>query len=142
MISTLGNETIAFDSSVSLTGFGLSIVGNSVGIEASGNISVPVFENPMSINLGNTNETGTGEVNLTGEELTATLNSVTVDILKEVDVTGIEATMALNEVTFKINSAVTLAGLSITNNLGSINNSYGWNIIDTGTSVVYTEVAA
>jgi hypothetical protein len=50
--------------------------------------------------------------------------------------------MALNEVTFKINSAVTLAGLSITNNLGSINNSYGWNIIDTGTSVVYTEVAA
>jgi hypothetical protein len=127
---------------VDLTGFGLSIVGNSVGIEASGNISVPVFESPMSINLGNTNEIGTGEVSLTGEELTATLNSVTVDILKEVDVTGIEAIMALNGVTFSIDSTVTLSGLSMTNSLGSINNSYGWNIIDTGTSVVYTVIAA
>jgi len=48
----------------------------------------------------------------------------------------------LDTPTFTIDSTVTLAGLSITNNLGSINNSYGWNIIDTGTSVVYTEVAA
>jgi hypothetical protein len=83
---------------VTLTGFGLTAVGNSVGVEASGSISIPVFENPMSINLGNTNETGTAEVSPTGEELTATLNSVTIDILKEVDVTGIGATIALNEV--------------------------------------------
>jgi hypothetical protein len=31
----------------------------------------------MSINLGNTNETGTGDVFPIGEELTATLNNVT-----------------------------------------------------------------
>ena len=50
--------------------------------------------------------------------------------------------MALNEVTFTIDSTVTLSGLPMTNSLGSINNSYGWNIIDTGTSVIYTLVAA
>jgi hypothetical protein len=40
----------------------------------------------------------TAEVSPTGEELTATLNSVTIDTLKEVDVTGLGATIALNEV--------------------------------------------
>jgi hypothetical protein len=48
--------------------------------------------------------------------------------------------MALNSVTFKIDSTVTLNGLSMTNSLGSLNNSYGWNIIDTGTSVNYNTV--
>jgi hypothetical protein len=95
----------------------------------------------MSMNLGNTSETGTAEVSPTGEELTATLNSVTIDTLKEVDVTGLGATITLNSVTFKIDSTVTLTGLSMTNQLGSIS-SYGWNVIDTGTSVVYTVIAA
>jgi hypothetical protein len=140
--SVLGNEIIVSDGNVSLTGFGLTVEENSVGIEASGNISIPVFENPMSINLGNTNEIGTGEVFPTGEELTFTLNSIAIETIVDVNVTGIEALMALNGVTFKIDSTVTLNGLSMTNSLGSLNNSYGWNIIDTGTSVVYTLIAA
>jgi hypothetical protein len=140
--SVLGNEIIVSDGNVSLTGFGLTVEENSVGIEASGNISIPVFENPMSINLGNTNEIGTGEVFPTGEELTFVLNSIAIETIVDVNVTGIEALMALNGVTFKIDSTVTLNGLSMTNSLGSLNNSYGWNIIDTGTSVVYTLIAA
>jgi hypothetical protein len=49
--------------------------------------------------------------------------------------------MALNNVNLKIDSTVTLTGLSMTTQVGSIN-SYGWNVIDTGTSVVYTVIAA
>jgi hypothetical protein len=48
--------------------------------------------------------------------------------------------MALNGVTFSIDSTVTLNGLSMTNSLGSLNNTYGWNIINTGTSTNYTNV--
>jgi hypothetical protein len=125
---------------VTLTGFGLNIVENSVGISAEGNVSIPVFESPMFMSLGNTNETGTGEVFPTGEELTANLDSVTVDILKEVDVVGAEATIFLNDVTFRIDSNVSLTGFSLNTGLGSINNSYGWNIVNIGTSVNYLNV--
>jgi hypothetical protein len=44
-------------------------------------------------------------------------------------------------VTFSIDSTVTLSGLSMINSLGSINNSYGWNIITTGASTIYTNVS-
>jgi hypothetical protein len=65
-----------------------------------------------------------------------------VDLQKNVNVTGIGANIALNNVAIKIQIAnITLTGLSMTTQVGSIN-SYGWNVIDTGTSVVYTVIAA
>jgi hypothetical protein len=62
--------------------------------------------------------------------------------VSSVQVTGIAMAMNLASPSFIISADANLTGLSMTNNLGSINNSYSWNIIDTGTSVVYTVIAA
>ena len=56
--------------------------------------------------------------------------------------TGLSSTSFVGALQISANPTVDLTGLSMTTQLGSVNNSYGWNIIDTGTSVVYTVVAA
>ena len=158
----LGDESITATASVDITGTELTMVVNSVGIEAGGNITIPVFEDPMTMSLGdisltisedafvtgNSLTTSLGNVDqffdmtvdVTGQSLTATLNSV--DPVSSVQVTGIAMAMNLASPSFIISADANLTGLSMTNNLGSINNSYSWNIIDTGTSVVYTVIAA
>jgi hypothetical protein len=79
-------------------------------------------------------------VTLTGQAMTANVDSV--EVVSSVEVTGFSMFADSARPTFIIDGSVNLTGLSMTNNLGSITNSYGWNIIDTGTSVVYTQVAA
>jgi hypothetical protein len=158
----LGNESITGTASVDITGTELTMVVNSVGIEAGGNVTIPVFENPMAMSLGdisliisedvfvtgNSLTTSLGNVDqffdmtvdVTGQSLTATLDSV--ETISSVELTGLQTLIRLQGPSFIIDGNVNLTGLSMTTQVGSINNSYGWNIIDTGTSVVYTQVAA
>ena len=158
----LGNESITGDASVDATGTELTMVVNSVGIEAGGNVSIPVFENPMTMSLGDISLIISEDVFLTGNELTNSLGSVdqyydmtvnvtgqvmsanlgNIEVISSVQLTGLQSYMALSGPSFVIDGSVNLSGLSMTTQVGSINNSYGWNIIDTGTSVVYTQVAA
>ena len=79
-------------------------------------------------------------VDVTGQSLTATLDSV--ETISSVELTGLQTLIRLQGPSFIIDGSVNLTGLSMTTQVGSVNNSYGWNIIDTGTSVVYTQVAA
>jgi hypothetical protein len=79
-------------------------------------------------------------VNVTGQVMSTNLGSV--EAISVVNLTGLQSYMALSGPSFVIDGSVNLSGLSMTTQVGSINNSYGWNIIDTGTSVVYTQVAA
>jgi hypothetical protein len=160
---SLGNTFETADVSIDVTGQELTIVVDSVGIEAGGSVSIPVFESPMNISLGDVGliisedvfitglsimTVSQGNVDLkfdetvfpTGIELTATLDDV--EVVSSVAVTGFPLPMSLTGPTFTISGTVNLTGLSMTTQVGSINNSYSWNIIDTGTSVVYTVIAA
>ena len=136
----LGNESITGTASVDVSGIELTAIVDSVGIEAGGNVSIPVFENPMTASLGDISLIISEDVFLTGNELTNSLGSV--EAISVVNLTGLQSYMALSGPSFVIDGSVNLSGLSMTTQVGSINNSYGWNIIDTGTSVVYTQVAA
>jgi hypothetical protein len=158
----LGNESITGTASVDVSGIELTTIVNSVGIEAGGNVSIPVFDSPMTMSLGdisliisedvfltgNSLTTSLGNVDqffdmtvdVTGQSLTATLDSV--ETISSVELTGLQTLIRLQGPSFIIDGNVNLTGLSMTTQVGSINNSYGWNIIDTGTSVVYTQVAA
>jgi hypothetical protein len=158
----LGNESITGTASVDVSGIELTAIVDSVGIEAGGSVSIPIFVSPMTmvagdvVTLSSTDAFVTGNaltsalgnvdqyydmtVDVTGISMTATLDNV--EVVSSVDLTGFSTNMVLQGPSFIINGSVNLTGLSMTNNLGSINSSYGWNIIDTGTSVVYTQVAA
>ena len=158
----LGNESITGTASVDVSGIELTAIVDSVGIEAGGNVSIPVFENPMTASLGDISLIISEDVFLTGNALTSALGNVdqyydmtvtvtgqamsidlgSVEAISVVNLTGLQSYMALSGPSFVIDGSVNLSGLSMTTQVGSINNSYGWNIIDTGTSVVYTQVAA
>jgi hypothetical protein len=94
----LGDESITATASVDITGTELTMVVNSVGIEAGGNITIPVFEDPMTMSLGDISLTISEDVFLTGNSLTTSLGNVDQFFDMTVDVTGQSLTAALNSV--------------------------------------------
>ena len=78
---------------------------------------------------------------MTGQEISSNLNSITVDLNTPVNVTGNALTAVQNSVTITANANANLTGLPMSSSVNSVNTT-DWEIIDTGTSVVYTLVAA
>ena len=78
-------------------------------------------------------------VSVTGQSLTTSLNSVTADAVTNVSVTGQSLTGSLNSVTVTGSAVVSLTGNTLTIQLNSVNPQV-WTIIDTGSTVTWTEV--
>ena len=76
-----------------------------------------------------------------GQEISSNLNSITVDLNTPVNVTGNALTAVQNSVTITANANANLTGLPMSASVNSVGTN-DWEIIDTGTSVVYTLVAA
>jgi hypothetical protein len=160
--TSLNSVTLTIDGSVALTGQVLTAQLSSVGISADGNVSIPVFENPLSLALGtvdpapDANVTGqqltlgfNGDVAIdiavaaavTSQNLTLALGDETIDLNTPVNVTGQGLTLALNSVTTKLDVTANVTGFGLT---GTTSQLYvgAWAPVNTGQSIVWTEVAA
>jgi CheY-specific phosphatase CheX len=160
--TSLNSVTLTIDGSVALTGQLLNAQLSSVGISADGNVSIPVFENPLSLALGtvdpapDANVTGqqltlsfNGTVDIdiavaavvTGQNLTLALGNETVDLNTPVNVTGQSLTLVLNSISTKIDVSINVTGFGLTGTTGQLYVG-AWAPVNTGQSIVWTEVAA
>ncbi len=73
-------------------------------------------------------------VSLSGQALTATLNSIVVDLNQQVDVTGFDLTMQEGTTTAPDSLAI-LTGIEMTMAQGSVQNII-WNPVDTGNAPI------
>jgi hypothetical protein len=78
---------------------------------------------------------------VTGQQLTTSLNSVAIDLNTPVNLTTNLATLSLNSVSTKLDVAVNVTGFSLTGTTAQIYVS-AWAPVNTGQSVNWTEVAA
>jgi hypothetical protein len=76
-----------------------------------------------------------------GVQLTATLNSVSIDLNTPINLTGQNLTTAINSVTITTNTPVNLTGNNLTGRTGQLYVN-AWVPVDTGQSINWTEVAA
>ena len=158
---SLNSVTISATGNLSLTGQVLTAEVSSVGITADGSVSIPVFENPLVTALGNVDPGP--DANITGQQLTLTqgnvdidiavvvqvtgqllstsLNSVTIDLNTPVNITGQNLTTAVNSVIVVLNTPVNVTGNSLTGRTGQLYVG-AWAPVNTGQSIVWTEVAA
>ena len=77
----------------------------------------------------------------TAQLLSTTLNSVTIDLNTHVNITGQNLTTALGSVTTKLDVNVLLTGNTLTGTTGQLYVT-AWTPVDTGQSIVWTDVAA
>jgi hypothetical protein len=97
--ASLNSVTFQIDSSVTLAGEGLqNVLESFVGIEAGGNVSIPVFEGPISIVLQNVFVEADGQIEVTGQDITSVLGDVTINLDSSVTVTGFGLTAEINSV--------------------------------------------
>ena len=159
--TSLNSVTVTGTASLILTGQTLSAQLSSVGITADGNVSIPVFENPLSLALGNVDPapdasvTGqqltlgfNGNVDIdiavvalvtAGEQLTTALNSVSIDLNTPINVTGQLLNISLNSISNKIDVSINVTGFSLTGATGQLYVS-SWAPVDPGQSINYTGV--
>jgi hypothetical protein len=161
--TSLNSVTITGTADVTLTGEELvHALESNIGVSAGGSVQVPIFENPLITSLGtvdpgpDANITGqqleltlqgdvvvdiAAAVPVTGQQLAISLNSVTIDLNTPVNVTGQNLTTAINSITITTNTPVNLTGNNLTGITGQLYVA-AWAPVDTGQSVVWTEVAA
>ena len=157
----LGEETISAGANISVTGNQLNI---SQGDEEIDNITFAamtgnglVAENPGTVIVGgiarifptgvetgvfepgNLSFTITGSVIPTGSEITVTSGTAVLDANTLVDVTGQELNTTTGTLGFQSSGSVELTGNQLNIAVGEVN-IQSWQIVDTGTSVAYTEV--
>ena len=160
--TSLNSVTLTISGSVIPTGQLLNAQLSSVGISADGSVSIPVFENPLSLALGTVDPAP--DANVTGQQLTlgfngnvsidiavaavvtsqllsTSLNSVSIDLNTPVNVTGQSLTLALNSVTTKLDVTANVTGFGLTGTTGQLYVG-AWAPVNTGQSIVWTEVAA
>jgi len=73
--------------------------------------------------------------------LSTSLNSVSIDLNTPVNVTGQSLTLALNSVTTKLDVTANVTGFGLTGTTGQLYVG-AWAPVNTGQSIVWTEVAA
>jgi hypothetical protein len=160
--TSLNSVSFTIDGSASLTGEELiHALESNIGVSAGGSVQIPVFENPLSLTLGTIDPAPDAEVTgqqltttlnsvnldiavvavLTGQQLTISLNSVTIDLNTPVNLTTNLATLSLNSVTTKLDVDVNVTGFGLTGSTGQLYVS-AWAAVNTGQSVIWTEVAA
>jgi hypothetical protein len=144
LTSALGNVDPAPD--VALVGQELSAEVDGVGVSAGGNVSVPIFEAPLVLVLGTYNIIGTGNVSLTGQQLSTSLNSVSIDISIDVAVTGQNLNTAQNSVSITGTANIPVVGRELFTALGSVDPAPDVELTgqqlttNIGTAIAFTDV--
>jgi hypothetical protein len=135
---SLGDETVTGTGSVSLTGQSLTSALGTVDpgpdAEVTGQQLTLSFNGTVDIDIA-------VAVNITGQLLSTSLNSVSIDLNTPVNVTGQNLTSALNSVVTKLDVTVNVTGFSLTGTTGQLYVD-AWAPVNTGQSIVWTEVAA
>lgn len=155
----VGSPSIIADASLSLTGNSLSITSGTaqssaltiasptgLGLAAAnpgtvivgGIANVPVTGNQLSVAEGTVDVAP--DVALTGQQISSAVGTAVLDANTIAAVTGQQLTPALGTVTFTITGSVQLTGNSLTIALGN-ESSQVWTIVDTGTTVAYSEIS-
>jgi hypothetical protein len=135
---SLGDETVTGTGSVSLTGQSLTsalgtvdpgpdanVTGQQLTLGFNGNVSIDIAVAAV----------------VTGQLLSTSLNSVSIDLNTPVNVTGQSLTLALNSVTTKLDVTANVTGFGLTGTTGQLYVG-AWASVNTGQSIVWTEVAA
>jgi len=160
--TSLNSVSFTIDGSVLVTGEELvKVLESNIGISAGGSIQIPVFENPLSLALGTVDPAPDAEVTgqqlttslnsvsldiavvavITGQQLNISLNSVNIDLNTPVNLTTNLATLSLNSVVTKLDVDVNVTGFGLTGSTGQLYVS-AWAAVNTGQSINWTEVAA
>jgi len=161
--TSLNSVSITGDSNVTLTGEELiHALESNIGVSAGGSVQVPVFENPLSLTLGtvdpspDANVTGqeleltlqgdvvidiAAAVLVTGQQLTTSLDSVTITLDTPVNLTTNLATLSLNSVVASLDVTANVTGFGLTGTTGQLYVA-AWAPVNTGQSINWTEVAA
>jgi len=162
--TSLNSVSFAIDADVLVTGEELiHALESNVGVSAGGSVQVPVFENPLITTLGTVDPAPDAEVTgqelnitflsndviidiavtpiVTGQLLSTSLNSVTINLNTPVSVTGQSLTLSLNSVVAKADVIANVTGNSLTGTTGQLYVG-AWTPVNTGQSIVWTEVAA
>jgi hypothetical protein len=135
---SLGEETVTGTSSVSLTGqqltSALGTVDPAPDAEVTGIQLTTTLNNAVEIDIA-------VAALVFGQQLTTSLNSVTIGLNTPVNLTTNLATLSLGSISNKIDVTVNVTGFGLT---GTTSQLYvgAWAPVNTGQSIVWTEVAA
>jgi hypothetical protein len=162
LTTSLNSVSPIIDVTVLLTGEELiHALESNIGVSAGGSVQIPVFENPLSLTLGVVDPAPDAEVTgqqlttvlnsisldiavaavVTGQQLTTSLNSVTIDLNTPVNLTTNLATLSLNSVATKLDVTANVTGIGLTGTTGQLYVG-AWAPVNTGQSINWTEVAA
>jgi hypothetical protein len=133
--ASLNSVTFQIDSSVTLAGEELqNVLESFVGIEAGGNISVPVFEGPISIVLQNVFVEADGQVEVTGQDITSVLGNVTINLDSSVTATGFGLTAEINSVGIEASGNISIPVFEnpMSMNLGDATAQFSIDVFPTG----------
>ena len=118
---------------------GLELVTPTPGtVEVGGIAEVPVFGNALTIAEGTVDPAP--DVALTGQQLNMNIGTAIGNAVTFASVTGLELSTTTGTLSFTISGSVLLTGNQLNIALGN-EVSQVWTIVDTGTSVAYTEVS-
>jgi|GEM_PF-6802869 len=118
---------------------GLELVTPTPGtVEVGGIAEVPVFGNALTIAEGTVDPAP--DVALTGQQLNMNMGTAIGNAVTFAGVTGLELSTTTGTLSFTISGSVLLTGNQLNIALGN-EVSQVWTIVDTGTSVAYTEVS-
>jgi len=118
---------------------GLELVTPTPGtVEVGGIAEIPVFGNALTIAEGTVDPAP--DVALTGQQLNMNIGTAIGNAVTFAGVTGLELSTTTGTLSFTISGSVLLTGNQLNIALGN-EVSQVWTIVDTGTSVAYTEVS-
>jgi hypothetical protein len=138
LTTTLNSVTTLIATDVSLTGQSLT---SALGIVDPGpDANLTGQQLTLSFN-GNVDIDIAVAAVITGQSLTLALGNETVDLNTPVNITGQNLTSALNSVITKLDVTVNVTGFSLTGTTGQLYVG-AWASVNTGQSIIWTEVAA
>jgi len=136
---TLALGTAESDALTIASPTGLELVTPTPGtVEVGGIAEVPVFGNALTIAEGTVDPAP--DVALTGQQLNMNMGTAIGNAVTFAGVTGLELSTTTGTLSFTISGSVLLTGNQLNIALGN-EVSQVWTIVDTGTSVAYTEVS-
>jgi hypothetical protein len=135
--TSLGSVTTRSDVDITTTGIGLKMF-------APANVEVDpdtaLVGQQLNVSLEDVNITADANLSLTGFGLEIAQGTAILDALTPVNVTGQRLNISLNSAVAGASAEVDPTGNALTIASGSIN-VQSWQIVDTGTTVSYTEVS-
>ena len=137
LVIAQGDESIDNITFASITGIGLA-TQNPGSVVVGGIANVPVSGNQINVEEGVVDPGP--DVVLPSVQANLSLGTAVLDANTLVDVTGQQLGLNTGTLTFTITGSVQLTGNRINIALGN-ENIQSWQIVDTGTTVAYTEVS-